>query len=42
MMGDSYHRAALQIIAGSFGWVIDGETSLRLLDSRSTGDRVPQ
>jgi nicotinamidase-related amidase len=35
MMGDEFHRAALQIIKGSFGWVIDGETSLRLLGERS-------
>jgi nicotinamidase-related amidase len=42
MMGDFYHRAALQIIAGSFGWVIDGERSLRLLDARSAGDRAPR
>jgi len=35
MMGEEYHRAALQILSGSFGWIIDGETSLRLLTGRA-------
>lgn len=40
MMGPTFHRAALDILAGSFGWVVDGETSLRLLAERS-GAGVP-
>lgn len=32
MMGPKYHDAALDIIAGSFGWVVDAETMLGLLE----------
>lgn len=39
MMGDELHDAALRIIAGSFGWVMDGAMSVRLLEERArTGD----
>lgn len=34
MMGPHYHDAALDIIAGSFGWVIDADTMLGLLESQ--------
>jgi len=40
MMGEEYHRAALQILSGSFGWVIDGEASLRLLTDRAAPGRT--
>lgn len=35
MMGQELHDAALRIVAGSFGWVLDGATSVRLLEERS-------
>lgn len=38
MMGGTYHRTALDIIGGSFGWVIDGETSVKLLSDRADPD----
>lgn len=37
MMGPHYHDAALDIIAGSFGWVIDAETILGVLESQQGG-----
>lgn len=39
MMGEEFHRAALRIMAGSFGWILDGRSSVRLLEERlRTGD----
>jgi nicotinamidase-related amidase len=35
MMGDEFHRSALAIMRGSFGWIVDGETSIRLIEERS-------
>jgi nicotinamidase-related amidase len=35
MMGDEFHRAALRLMQASFGWIVDGETSIRLLGERS-------
>lgn len=39
MMGEEFHLAALRILAGSFAWVLDGATSLRLLEERARDDR---
>ncbi len=41
MMGEEFHRSALAIMQGSFGWVVDGETTIRLLEenSRIGGER---
>lgn len=35
MMGDEFHWSALAIMQGSFGWVVDGKTTIRLLEERS-------
>jgi nicotinamidase-related amidase len=45
MMGETLHRAALDVIEGSFGWVISGPDSVQAIRSRrqlmdaSAGDR---
>jgi nicotinamidase-related amidase len=45
MMGETLHRAALDVIEGSFGWVVSGPDSVQALQSRrhvmqaSTSDR---
>lgn len=39
MMGEEFHGAALRIMESSFGWIVDGETSVRLLGERSRGAR---
>jgi nicotinamidase-related amidase len=40
MMGDEFHDAALRILAGSFGWVLDGAASVRLLQERARSSDV--
>jgi nicotinamidase-related amidase len=35
MMGDEFHRSALAIMRGSFGWIIEGKTTIRLLEERA-------
>lgn len=37
MMAPEYHDAALDIIAGSFGWVVDADTMLGLLERQQDG-----
>jgi nicotinamidase-related amidase len=37
MMGPDYHDAALRIIAGSFGWVVDADTMLSLVERQQGG-----
>lgn len=37
MMGPKYHDAALDIIAGSFGWVVDADTMLGTLERHQDG-----
>ncbi len=41
MMGEEMHRAALAIIGGSFGWIVDGDTSVRLLGELGDADGRP-
>jgi biuret amidohydrolase len=40
MMDREFHRAALNIIGGSFGWLLDAEKSIRLIEELVDGERA--
>lgn len=39
MMGSEFHRMAIQILGGSFCWIVSGDTAVRLLEERRAADQ---